>query len=269
MKKQLVILILILSLVSVTMIGCANNTEDTRQYIDTMGVVFTVETDDIINELYAFPVVIDGTDVLEQDMGPDLIKNTSSVRRVGSYGITVEMQRSSYNVMARDRSQGIYIFTDVPLTNVCEAVLTYDRSVGANPILTVYHKNGGVDVIEGQFIPPHDAPDHAHLPLRRNSTVRFSIKNDTNHDISFISMREADNPGIGEVELFIGTLAAQKTERVQHRIFRDDEEITEWLLYIETSTGETILFNGVFNPWETNEVSIYMDGNTIAFTATK
>ena len=268
MKKKLVIFNLILSLIFVAAAGCSSdNTEDTRQYIDTIGVIFTLEADDVINELFVFPIVIDGTDVLEQDMGPDLIRNSSNFRRIGSFGVTVESQRSSYNVMARDRSQGIYIFENVPLTNICEAVLSYDRRVDSHPTLTVYHKNGEMNVIAGEHIPPDDAPDHAHVPLRRNSTVRFAVKNSTTGEIVFVSMREADNPDIGEVELFIGALEPEKSTRVQHRIFREDEEITQWLLYFETSEGKMILFDDTFNPWETNEIEIIQDSASISFNA--
>jgi len=266
MKKKLIIGVIILSMLTIILTGCSSG-EDTRQFIDTMGVVFTNDADDVINELYVFPIAIDGTDVLEQDMGSDLIKNTGSTRRVGSFGVTIEMLNTGYNVMARDRSQGIYIFENVPLSNVCEAVLTFDRAADLYPLLTIHHKNGGSQVLAGDFIPPHDAPDHAHIPLRKTATLHFNVENNTNKNIVFISIREADHPSKGEVELYIGELKANTSTSLNYRLFEEDKEITDWLLYIQTSTGESIQFEESFDPWETNLITISLEGGSLAYKA--
>jgi len=255
MKKHLAILILTACILLISTACESTEGEDTRQYIDAFGVVFTNDADDVINELYVFPISIDGTDVLEQDMGHDLIKNTGNIRRIGSFGVTIDTIYSSYNVMARGRQQNIYVFEGVPLSNVCEAVLSHEhKDAGGAPLLTIFHRNGAVDVIHGEYLVPGDAPNHAHVPLRKTTTVRFNVANNTENEITFISMREADNPGKGEVELFIGALEASKSTSINYRLFEEDEEITRWLLYIETANGDSIQFEEIFNPWETSRL---------------
>jgi len=263
MKKYVMVLFLMLSALSLFLTGCGRG-EDTRQYIDTIGIVFTNNANEVINELFIFPVAIDGTSVFEQDMGPDLIKNTSKVRRIGSFGVTIEMENTSYNIKARDRFQGIYIFGNVPLSNACEAILTFE---GANPLLTVHHRSGEVHAIEGEHVPPGDAPDHAHVPLRRTATVQFTVRNTSDNDIVFISMREADYPSKGEVELLQSTLAENSSTSINYRLFEEDTEVTDWLLYVKTADGVSTLFEEPFNPWEINILEITMDGNTLVFTA--
>ena len=230
-----------------------SRTEDTRQYIDTIGVVFTNEADDVINELYVFPDSLDGTDVFEQEMGPDLIKNTSAVRRVGSFGVTVDVVGTHYNVLARDRSQGVYLFQNVPLSNVSEAVLTFES---INPRLTVRHKDGTTNVIEGLHITPGDAPDHTQVPMRRAVTVSITVQNDTDSDITFMSILEADNPDKGEVEAFIGTLEAGKSITIHIRLYEEDEAVTAWLLNIETADGKIAMSDEPFNIWEVGNLDI-------------
>ena len=268
MKKRLIIMTALVSIIAI-LVGCGGNEgEDTRQYIDTIGVVFTNNADDIIAELYVFPIAIDDTPVLEQDMGPDLIKNTGSVRRIGSYGVTIELQYSSYNVMARGRQKDIYVFKGVPLSNVCEAVLTFDRERSTSPILTIYHRNGTTDTVVGDHLVPGDAPNHTHVPLRSTVTVQFNLTNETDKDITFISMREADDPHKGEVELFIEEiLEAGESVSISYRLYEEDLEITDWLLYIETADGLSIQFEDAFNPWETEQIDITFDGENLLYTA--
>jgi len=265
MKKITFISLLILLLLPALLTGCGNDGgDDTRQYIDTMGIVFTNNAHEVINELYVFPIAIDGTSVFEQDMGPDLIKNTSRTKRIGSFGVTLEMQNSSFNVKARDRNQGIYIFGDVPLSNACEAILTFDST---NPFLSVYHRNGEVHTIEGQFVAPGDAPDHAHTPLRRTATIHFTVRNTSSSDISLITIREADHPSKGEVEVYRGNLSANASTSINYKLFEEDLEVTQWLLYVRTADGVSILFDEPFNPWEINLLEITMDGDTKVYTA--
>jgi len=260
-------LISVLTVLFVFSVACKSNEgEDTRQYIDTIGVVFTNNADDVINELYVFPIAIDGTEILEQDMGSDLIKNTGNIRRIGSFGVTIDTIYQSYNVMARGRQQNIYVFGNVPLTNVCEVILSHDhKDVGGAPLLTVRHKNGSVDVVAGDYLAPGDAPDHPHVPLRKTATVQFSVSNKSGNDITFLSIREADDPNKGEVELFIGNLESEKSGSVSFRLFEDDEEITNWLLYIETADGESVLFDIPFNPWETTDLEIQRENGKLIF----
>jgi len=267
MKKYLIILTLI-TCILITVTACETNEgDDTRQYIETFGVVFTNDADDVINELYVFPIQIDGTDTLEQDMGHDLIKNTGSIRRIGSFGITIDTIYSRYNVMARGRQQNIYVFENVPLSNVCEAVLSHEnKDLGGAPMLTVIHRNGTTDVIHGEYLYPGDAPEHTHVPLKKVVTVQFKVENNTEHDISLISMREADNPGRGEVELFVGTLEAGKSTSINYRLYEEDEEIEKWLLYIETATGDSIQFDEIFNPWETSLLEFTENNDTLTLT---
>jgi len=269
MKKR-TIMILILSMFSLLIIGCGGNEgEDTRQFIDTMGVVFTNNADDVINELYVFPIAIDGTAILEQDMGPDLIRNTGNTRRVGSFGVTIEMVDSSYNVMARGRQKDIYVFGNVPLSNVCEAILSYNKENDERPVLTIKHRNGSEDIIEGVHIYPGDAPDHAHMPMRRSASIRFNITNHSDNDISFISMREANDPDKGEVELFIGTLEVNKSTPVNFRLDEEDQEVTDWLLYIQMADGDSMQFNDTFNPWEVSLIEIFDDGDSMSYTVSE
>ena len=258
MMKKLIIILFAFLLLSPVLAGC-NRGEDTRQYIDTMGIVFTNKAHEVINELYVFPIAIDGTSVFEQDMGPDLIKNTSRTKRIGSFGVTLEMQNSSFNVKARDRNQGIYIFGDVPLSNACEAVLTFDS---ANPFLSVYHRSGEVHSIEGEFVAPGDAPDHAHVPLRKTATMQFTVRNTSVSDITLITIREADYPSKGEIELLQGNLQANSSTSITYRLFEEDTEVTAWLLYVKTASGVSTLFDEPFNPWEINLLEITMDGDT-------
>jgi hypothetical protein len=274
MIKKTYILVSILIVMTILLSGCDglltmfDRTVDTRQYIDTIGVVFTNEAVDVINELYVFPSSGDGTDVFEQDMGPDMIKNTGEFTRIGSFGVTVEIQGTHYNVMARGRQQDIFIFRNVPLTNVCEAVLSFNMAnwESSNPFLTVYHKNGAVDVVEGRYVAPGDAPLHTHNPLRTEVPIRFTIANSSDHDLMFVSMREADNPDKGEVELYVGLLEAGNSYNVSIRLPAEDEEITEWILNVEVADGVTVVTREVFNPWDIETLTFAMEDNMLVFT---
>ena len=113
MKKRRSILLAGAILLSAFLTAC-NRTVDTRQYVEMFGVVFTNEASDVVHELFAFPSSVDGTDVFEQDMGPDIIKNTRDQRRLGSFGVTLEVVTTSYTVIARDRDRGIYLFRTPP-----------------------------------------------------------------------------------------------------------------------------------------------------------
>jgi hypothetical protein len=254
MNKRLFILLAGVLLLSLFLTAC-NRTVDTRQYVNYIGVVFTNEASDIVHELFAFPSSTDGTDVFEQDMGYDIIKNTRSQRRLGSFGVTLEVTGTSYNVIARDRDRNIFLFQGVPLTNACEAILTNDSGT---PVLTIHHRSGIVDTMRGQAVREGDAPAHTHNPIRRELPIRFTIHNETGEDITFVSMREAANPDRGEVYLFHddGVLDYEDSAAVNIRLYEEDLVITEWIIYIELEGGRLLLSEDNFNPWETEDLEL-------------
>jgi len=252
MKRRLFILLAGSILLSGFLTAC-NRTIDTRQFVELFGVVFTNEASDVINELYVFPSSTDGTDVFEQDMGPDIIKNTREQRRLGSFGVTLEVVTTSYNVIVRDMDRGVYIFENTPLTNACEAILTFEAG---NPVLTIHHRNGTVDAMTGRRVQEGDAPAHTQNPMRREIPIRFTVNNYTGDTITFISMREADDPDKGEVYLFERALDNDSSANVSIRLFEEDEEITAWIIYIETENGISMISDGSFNPWETEELDL-------------
>jgi hypothetical protein len=157
--------------------------------------------------------------------------------------------------MARDRDRGIYIFTGVPLTNACEAILTNDSGT---PVLTIHHRSGIVDTMRGQAVREGDAPAHTHNPIRRELPIRFNLHNITGENITFVSMREADNPDRGEVYLFHdeGVLETEDSVTVNIRLYEEDQEITDWIIYIEYEDGNSLLSVDTFNPWETEDLEL-------------
>jgi len=263
MIKRLFILLAGTILLSVFLSACSR-TVDTRQYVEMFGVVFTNEASDVVNELFAFPSSTDGTDVFEQDMGPDIIKNTRDQRRLGSFGVTLEVVTTSYNVIARDRDRGIYLFRDTPLTNACEAILTFESG---NLVMTIHHRNGTADTMIGQLVYEGDAPAHTHNPMRREVPIHFAIYNLTGEIITFVSMREAADPDKGEVHLFEGTLDADSSASVDIKLYEEDEEITAWIIYIETDDGSSMISGESFNPWETDDLDLSKSGGALSINA--
>jgi hypothetical protein len=254
MKRRLLILLVGVLLLSVFITAC-NRTVDTRQYVNYIGVVFTNDASDIVHELFVFPSSTDGTDVFEQDMGYDIIRHTRDQRRQGSFGVTLEVTGTSYNVIARDRDRNIFLFQGVSLTNACEAILTNDSGT---PVLTIHHRNGNIDTMRGQAVREGDAPAHTHNPIRREHPIRFNLHNNTGEDTIFVSMREADNPDRGEVYLFhdAGVLESGDSAAVNIRLYEDDLEITEWIVYVELEGGRLLLSEDNFNPWETEDLEL-------------
>jgi len=252
MNRRLFIL-LAGTIILFTFLTACNKTIDTRQFVEFFGVVFTNEASDVINELYAFPSSTDGTDVFEQDMGPDIIKNTREQRRLGSFGVTLEVVSTSYNVMARDRDRGVYIFRDTPLTNACEVIITFESGT---PYLAIHHRDGTVDSMRGQLVVEGDAPAHTHNPIRREIPIRFTIHNDTGDTITLVTMREADDPDKGEVYLFEGTLDTDDSASVNIRLYEEDQVITEWIIYIETGDDSFMISVEAFDPWDTDDLDL-------------
>jgi hypothetical protein len=188
-------------------------------------------------------------------MGPDIIKNTRDQRRLGSFGVTLEVVSTTYNVMARDRERGIYLFQGVPLTNACEAILTADAA--GIPVLTIHHRSGIVDTMKAEPVREGDAPAHTHNPIRRELPIRFTLHNNTGESITFVTMREANNPDLGEVYLFDdGILDAEDTFDVNIRLYEEDQVITAWIVYVEFEDGNAMISYGDFNPWETEDLEL-------------
>jgi hypothetical protein len=151
--------------------GCGKE-EDARQYIETIGVVITSNLESLFNELYVYPAVpyeteTDITDkagsLFSEEMGKNLIKNTGSVKRAGSCGVTIE-KAAAYNVLARDGDGSVYIYERVAFINADHAVISRDESLR----LVIYHNGGGSDEVIGQYVPPGDAPDQPHVTLQPN-----------------------------------------------------------------------------------------------------
>jgi len=221
--------------------------------VNYIGVVFTNDASDVIYELFAFPSSTDGTSVFEQDMGYEIIRNTRDQRRLGSFGVSLEAVDTSYHVMARDRERGIYLFQNAPLTNACEAVLTMDSGT---PVLTIHHRNGIVDTMRGEVVREGDAPAHTHNPIRREIPIRFTVHNHTDERITFVSMREANNPEKGEVYLFDGMLHTDDTAPVNIRLYEEDQIIAEWIVYVVFEDGSSLISDNNFNPWEVDDLEL-------------
>jgi hypothetical protein len=251
-KFRLLILPASIILLFVILAAC-DRTVDTRQYVNYMGVVFTNDASDIVHELFVFPSSTDGTSVFEQDMGSDIIKNTRDQRRLGSFGVTLEVMGTSYNVMARDRDRGIYLFQGVSLTNACEAILTADAGI---PVLTIHHRDGIVETMRSEPVREGDAPAHTHNPIRREISIRFTLHNHAEESFTFVSMREADNPERGEVYLFEGRLLAEDTAPVNIKLYEEDLVITEWIVYVEFEDGSSMVSINTFNPWEIDDLEL-------------
>jgi hypothetical protein len=176
----------------------------------------------------------------------------------------LEVVTTSYNVMARDRDRGIYLFQGTPLTNACEAILTYESG---NLILTIHHRNGIVDTMIGQLVQEGDAPAHTHNPMRREVPVKFAIYNLTGETITFVSMREAADPDKGEVHLFDGTLDNDSSASVDIRLYEEDEAITDWIVYIETEDGITTTSGETFNPWKIYDLDLIINNGVFSINA--
>jgi hypothetical protein len=82
--------------------------------------------------------------------------------------------------------------------------------------------------------------------------------------MSFVSMREADNPERGEVYLFEGRLLADDTAPVNIRLYEEDLVITEWIVYVKYEDGTSLITSDTFNPWEIDELELAIaDGELI------
>lgn len=251
-KKPLLIFVLALFAAG-TLAGCATN-KDTRQYTHTIGVVFTNNEAFVFNELFVYPTTTD-------EMGPDFIQNTKNTTKIGSYGVTVEAA-NYYNVLLRDEYGGVYRFDDLPLENCDEAVIFYDYK---DLSITINHRGGGSEVIEGRIVEPGDAPDHPHAPLQQQVSFGFQLQNDTDSDLKLITMREATDQQKGDVELYSKILKKGESANITGKLYEEDEAITEWVMYVETSGNQYAVSTNEFDPWRTEKVTITGKGNKFTF----
>ena len=251
-KKQVVSVVIAgVLLLSVFLTGCSN-TEDTRQYVRTIGVVVTNDVDNVFDELYIYPSG-------DHEMGPDHIQSDREVKRVGSYGATLE-ESDAYSILVRDNRGGVYTFEDVSFQNADEAVISYDDAL----LLTVHHRSGGTEEVEGQYVSPGDAPDHPQSALQKRVSFDFTVANETGSIITFLSMREADDQDKGEVELYIDGIENGDTVSISGKLDEKDQDITEWVLYFETSEDEYYV-SDTFDPWTTESIQITQDGDTMQY----
>ncbi len=259
MKKRTIVLALlsVLLVMSTLLAGCEPQ-NDTREYVPTIAIVVTNNLDAVFDELYVYP----GDGMTSQDMGPNVIQNIHGKHVVGSYGVTLEVA-DSYTIIVRDNRGRVYKFYEVALQNVDEAVVSFDEEL----LCTVYHRGGGSESIVGEYVIPGDAPDHSYVPLRDRVPYDFVIENDTQKEILFVSMREAEDQDKGEVILNAKPLPAGTVMDANGRMFAEDEEITDWVLYMETTDGEKITFETPFNPWTTDSIVITYANGEYSYTA--
>ena len=255
MKKAHALAAIALLILPVMFLSACRETKDTRKTIHTIGVVFTNDLNYVFDELYVY----DG-DV--HNMGPDFINNNKREVKVGSYGVTVE-EMDSYAVWLRDNHGGVYEFKEVPLQNADVAVISYTDEL----LLTIYHHDGGTEEVVGNYVKPGDAPDQPFNPLDEQASFKFTVTNDSSHDFTFVSMREAAAQGKGEVELYLDTLEAGKSATVSGRLNADDTKITEWVLYVDSADGYSFTSKDPFDPWSTKEIVITDADDGLSFEA--
>lgn len=259
MKKLRLTLPVLAAFLALTLVlsGC-NDREDTRQYINTIGVVFTNDLEVVFDELYVYPGSL-------ADMGPDFIKNTKNNVKVGSYGVTLERE-ASYSVWLKDRRGGSYEYENVPLENADHAIISYDAEQEMLT-LTIHHFQGGSTLVEGRFVPPDDAPEYDQVPLTTKESYAFDIVNSMGNDLEFISMREANDQYKGEVELYLRPLTTGSKATVSGKLGEEDTEITEWVLYVETTDDRKYTSEMTFDPWTTKSIELTLkSGNLILET---
>ena len=261
MKRGLTVFAAGLLVLCTLLAGCTQK-DDTREYIESIGVVVTNNAGPVFTELFIFPDLDGHTDFTEE-MGADLLANKGKVKRTGSYGVTLE-KADAYGVVVRNNRGAVYVFRAVKLANADEAVVTMDSG---KLTLQLYHRGGGMEEVPGSIVEPGDAPDHTQNPLKKPASYSFQVKNETDADISRITMREAAAPDKGEVELYLDKLEAGKDVTVSGVLTDADVPITAWLLYIQAADGVAALVETPFDPWTVQTVDIARDGDTFSIAA--
>ncbi len=249
-KKYFVIAALVLMML--TAHGC-DERRDTRQFVHTIGVVFTLDTDEVFQELFVFPGDY-------SEMGQDFLANSKTNTKVGSFGVTVEAG-SAFTVWLKDWDGGTYAFDGVALQNGDLATITFEDALA----LTLRHQSGRQEVVAGRYVQGGDAPDHPQSDMLREKSFQFSVVNQTGRPITYISMREARAPGKGDVELYLETLAAGASAVMGDTLSGDDLELTEWLLHVQDDAGNVWDSAAPFSPWTVTELTLRLraDGRLV------
>lgn len=245
--------ILLLLLAALLLLAGCSKKEDTRKYIQCIGVVVTNDTGSVFDEMYIYPSSNTGN-----DKGVNLLPKSRTETRVGSYGATLEIS-PAYNIIVRDRDGGVYEFDQVSLSNADEAVISYTDAL----YVTLHHRNGGSDVVMGEYVNPGDAPSRPYEKPLKKVNYAFDVVNNTSKALTRITMREAGDIQKGEVELYLKEVPAGQAAAIRELLYEDDMEITEWVLDVTTADGESTIIDGTFNPWTAKTIVLQEDGGTL------
>lgn len=252
MKKRPIMAMMMAGLlVAVVLLAGCDKREDTRQYTHTIGIVVTNDVDQIFDEMYVYP----NGDLHE--MGRDCIQNAGSIKKIGSYGATVE-ESDAYGITVRDNRGGVYMFETLALANADHLTISFDEE--GILLVTIRHQDGTTETRTGAYVHPGDALSQPYNPLKEQVAYQFTVQNDSGRSLTFMAMREAEAQKKGEVELFLDTLPAGSSALIQGKLYEEDQEITEWVLYMETDDGEVAVSKTTFDPWTAKTVTIVADG---------
>ncbi|NLW78946.1 MAG: hypothetical protein GXY32_06000 [Ruminococcaceae bacterium] len=251
-KRQVIMAVVLAGLLAATVLlaGC-DKREDTRQYVHTIGIVVTNDVDQIFDEMYVYP---DGD---LHEMGRDCIQNAGGIKRIGSYGATVE-ESAAYGMTVRDNRGGVYMFETLALYNADHLIISFDED--GILMVTIRHEDGTTETRTGAYVHPGDALSQPYNPLKEQVAYQFTVQNDSGRNLTFMAMREAEAQSKGEVELYLDELKAGSSTVIQGRLYKEDQEITEWVLYMETDDGEVAVSKTTFDPWTAETVVITSDG---------
>jgi hypothetical protein len=264
MRKRQGFLLLAVVMLAGFLAGCQEK-HDTRQYVDTIGFVLSNQADTVIDEMYVYPNEDGTVDTFASKMGKNLIKNKGTQRKVGSFGVTLELYQG-YNILVRNRGGGVYHFENIHLQDADHGVLTFDYERDL-PNLELNHWSGGIETVQGRYVPPDDAPDHTQTPLRKTINYKFEITNDTDVTFNRVTMREAEYPDEGEVELYIEPIEPGRSVSATGWLYEEDQDITAWRLYVETQNGEIISFSEPFDVWTQSKIIISGSGSVLSYAA--
>ncbi len=245
-KKYIAVMALMLAMLAA--LGC-DERRDTRRYIHTIGVVFTLDTETTFQELFVFPGGY-------SEMGQDFLGNSRTNTKVGSFGVTVEAG-DAFTVWLKDWDGGTYAFDGVPLANGDLATITFGDTLS----LTLRHQSGRQDVVTGRYVQGGDAPDHPQSAMAQEKSFRFSLVNQTGRALRYISMREAPAPEKGDVELYLETLEADAAALIGGSLSGGDLELTEWLLHVADGAGNAWDSAMPFDPWTVSEIRVRFDAD--------
>lgn len=251
-KRHIALLLCLLLAASLLLGGCGKDERrDTREDVHTIGVVITIDVDNTFKELFVYPGSI-------ADMGEDNIRSTKNEVHVGSFGCTVA-QSENYSVWLKDRDGGAYEFANVPFQNADHGVITLEGGLS----MALHHTDGTSEEVPGVYIAPGDAPSYSQQPLAQQETFKFNLYNDTGRTLTMVSMREADDPDKGEVELKLDPLESGQYVTISSKLYDHDFDNHEWLLYVKTDAGEAWLSEDTFDPWTAKTVHASVQNGTL------